>query len=110
MPLQALIGEKKWREPESLVAENTLDELCADKDLWMRDYGMEAGARGLDLLTGPGIPRHADSLEGNTEVMGQKMHSEHMGRQARGRPAGAATTPLSHAASPSRSCGRRACS
>ena len=108
-----LIADKKWREPGSLVAEHTLDELCRDKDLWAKEYGVEAGARGLDLLTGPGIPRHPDSLEGDTAVMGQKMHSEHLGRQARaaGRRR-SLLVPPSHAAPPppACSCGRRASS
>ena len=63
-----------WRKPIAQVASEAIEEVCSDKATWEREYGIEPGRGGHNLLTGPGVPRPADSLQGDQSVMVQQRH------------------------------------
>ena len=63
-----------WRKPLAQVTAEAIEEVCADRATWQSEYGLEPGRGGHNLLTGPGVPRAADSLHGDQGVMVQQQH------------------------------------
>jgi len=70
------------RHHDDLVGVTTIEalqELCAAEGKWSQDYGLVPSSSGINQIEGPGVTKHAGSLQGNTEVMVQQMHSGQWG-------------------------------
>ena len=48
----------------SLLTLEAIDELCKNTTLWTYSYGISSGKKGVNLLTGDGISKSDDSLDG----------------------------------------------
>jgi len=75
---KALAAQKK-DDILSLLALETLQEMCGNQSLWTSGYGVQPTKRGENMLFGDGIPEDKDSFEGNQEVMLQTAHSSETG-------------------------------
>lgn len=68
----------------SLLTLEAIDELCKNTTLWTYSYGISSGKKGVNLLTGDGISKSDDSLDGNLEVMAQTQHNGETGSKLSG--------------------------
>lgn len=72
--------EAKRRQPSALAAHQAVEKMCLNLSSWV-EYGVEAGTRGINLLSGPGIPVHAEAIRGDANARAHSMHSVKLGAQ-----------------------------
>ena len=52
-----------------------IETLCTNTTLWTYSYGISSGKRGINLLSGDGISKSPDSLEGALPSRVELLHS-----------------------------------